>query len=154
MKLSIVTLGIAVVGGALAHIEKEFHSDGSISRILSIPDHGITNAISRRIPHQAEEVVTAKGKKGGKSKSKKSTGSKSSRDSGKANRMQQDHPNPHRRCAKCVVKPPPVKPQPTCRRPGGKCNIEDFVKVCCPNKDGVRGCFFPKGNPFDGICQY
>ncbi|KAK4188461.1 hypothetical protein QBC35DRAFT_531720 [Podospora australis] len=43
-------------------------------------------------------------------------------------------------------------PEPTCNQPGGACNINNFVTACCAAPDGSVGCYFPGGDPMDGIC--
>lgn len=43
-------------------------------------------------------------------------------------------------------------PAPTCAPPGGSCTIDNFVTACCKAADGSVGCYFPSGDPYDGIC--
>ncbi|KAK3390085.1 hypothetical protein B0H63DRAFT_464749 [Podospora didyma] len=41
---------------------------------------------------------------------------------------------------------------PTCGPPGAPCTINDFIQACCHASDGSVGCYFPTGDPFNGIC--
>ncbi|KAK4210630.1 hypothetical protein QBC37DRAFT_447867 [Rhypophila decipiens] len=41
---------------------------------------------------------------------------------------------------------------PTCGPPGSRCTIDDFTVACCLAPDGSVGCYFPTGDPYDGIC--
>ncbi|KAK4449848.1 hypothetical protein QBC34DRAFT_462462 [Podospora aff. communis PSN243] len=153
MKLSIITLGAVIASGALARVETLYRDDGSISKVLSMPDHGVSAAISSREPHQAEEVVAAKTKKPGKPGRGKSNGSSRSGDE-KDKEKEKDKKNHRlsRRCVKhCSI--PLVPLTPACRGQGGHCTIDNFAKVCCPNKDNAKACYFPTGNPQQGYCQ-
>ena len=40
----------------------------------------------------------------------------------------------------------------TCGAPGAHCTIAEFVTQCCANPDGSTGCFFPTGDPNNGVC--
>ncbi len=41
---------------------------------------------------------------------------------------------------------------PTCAPPGGHCTINTFIQDCCHAPNGSVGCFFPNGDPQNGIC--
>ncbi|KAK4183264.1 hypothetical protein QBC35DRAFT_508338 [Podospora australis] len=45
-----------------------------------------------------------------------------------------------------------ASPAPSCVPPGGRCTVENYETVCCRGPTGENGCFFPTGNPYDGIC--
>lgn len=77
MKLSLITLSSALFGAAFTHISTEYHSDGSIARIMSIPDTNDAMGMSRRGVHQQHQsdAVMSFGK--GKGKGKERSGKKS-----------------------------------------------------------------------------
>ncbi len=41
---------------------------------------------------------------------------------------------------------------PACNPPGGDCTITNFITACCRAPDGSVGCYFPTGDPNQGIC--
>jgi hypothetical protein len=79
MKLSLISLSAALFGATFAHISTEYHSDGSIAKIMSIPDtNAATGMSSREVHHQQEQqpetaMLLDKGKPG---KGKKRSGKK------------------------------------------------------------------------------
>ena len=40
----------------------------------------------------------------------------------------------------------------TCGAPGAPCTISNFISACCHAPDGSVGCYFPTGDPNNGIC--